>query len=80
MAYQYYKKPESDKKVEPKKERPKTIKEWNNLTPCERWEFMTLTEISAECLRYHITYGQAQSLQQRRQLPADFGKRGKKNG
>ena len=63
----------------PKKKKKLTAAEWNALTPCERWELMTLQELSAELSRLHMTYGHARTLKERRELPADFGKRGETN-
>ena len=51
-----------------------TGKKWERLTPCERWLLMSWEEITAECARYHISYGQAQVMHQCRQLPEDFGR------
>ncbi len=44
-----------------------------------RWERMTWKEISAECARLHISYGQAQQLYYSGTLPPDFGKKGNKD-
>lgn len=38
-----------------------------------RWERMSWKEISAECARLHITYGQAQVMAMNGTLPEDFG-------
>ena len=40
-----------------------------------RWEKMTWKEISAECARFHLTYGQVQVMAMRGTLPEDFGLR-----
>lgn len=58
-----------------KKKKRLTAKEWAKLTPSQRWEYMTLTEISAELARLHLSYGQAQVLKERRELPFDFGEK-----
>ncbi len=41
----------------------------------KRWAKMSLREISAECARFHLTYGEAQVLMERGELPDDFGKK-----
>jgi hypothetical protein len=62
----------------PKKKRY-TIKEWNALTPSERWELMTLDEVLAENIKYHIpTYGKSETLARWGKLPEDYGKRERK--
>ena len=72
--YQYNKKDGITPTTKTKKRKP-TAKEWEQLTPSQRWECMSLTEISAELARYHLSYGQAQVLKERRELPFDFGER-----
>lgn len=72
--YKYeYNKNEGIKPVKKAKKRKPTAKEWGIMTPCQRWEYMSLTEISAELARLHLSYGQAQVLKDRRELPLDFG-------
>ena len=61
---------EKKKKVN---ENPK-IPQWNKLSSKHRWEKMTLSEVEKECLRLHITYGQAQVMADNGTLPKDFGK------
>ena len=39
-----------------------------------RWEKMSWKELSAECARLHLSYGQAQQLYYSGTLPEDFGK------
>ena len=73
-----YKKPGNEKVVVQKKKKRYTAKEWENLTPSQRWELMTWKELSAELARLHLTYGQAQVLKERRELPFDFGERCRK--
>lgn len=51
----------------------KKYKKWEECTPAERWERMTWLELSAELIRMHITYGQAQTLKEQGRLPDDFG-------
>lgn len=64
----------------PKKKKKLTAADWKALTPSQRWELMTLEEISAEVARFHMTFGQARVLKERRELPFDFGeKRGAGN-
>lgn len=54
--------------------------EKRNLTEAEKlWQSMTLREISAECARYHITYGQAQVMVKEGCLPEGFGKEKRRN-
>ena len=49
-------------------------KEADNLSPTqERWAKMSLREISAECARLHLSYGQAQVMAQKGTLPIEFG-------
>ncbi len=47
--------------------------EWRSLTPSQRWAKMSREDLSIECLRYHITYGQSQVMSYRNSLPEDFG-------
>lgn len=79
-AYEYQK--NAGIEVKPKKEKKKySIFEWNNLTPSERWGLMTINEVSAENLKYHIpTYGKSETMARWGKLPEDYGKREKKNG
>lgn len=49
-------------------------KNWQNLKAKTRWKLMTLSEVEAECLRLHLTYGQVQAMAQNNALPKDFGK------
>ncbi len=39
----------------------------------ERWARMNWTELTTECARFHITYGQAQQMFYNGTLPEDFG-------
>ena len=39
----------------------------------KRWEVMNLNERSKECRKYHLTYGQAQTMAYNGTLPEDFG-------
>ena len=41
----------------------------------QRWEKMSWKEISVECARFHLTYGQAQVMAMNGTLPEDFGLR-----
>jgi hypothetical protein len=61
--------------TKPKGKKKPTAKKWHELTPSQRWELMTWEEITAECARLHISYGQAQVLKDRRELPFDFGEK-----
>ena len=62
-----------------KKKKKYTIKEWNSLSPSERWEKMTLNEVAAENLKYHIpTYGKSETMARQGELPDDYGKRERK--
>lgn len=49
-------------------------KQWNKMSAIHRWEKMTLSEIEAESLRLHLSYGQLQAMAQNNTLPKDFGK------
>jgi len=76
--YEYYRSEGIAPVTRTKKKRP-TAKEWETLTPSQRWELMTWDELTAELARLHLSYGQAQVLKERRELPFDFGeKRGGK--
>lgn len=68
-------------KKKPVKKNPKKMsaKKWNALPVAERWELMTWDQISAECLRLHISYGKAQTFLMQGRLPEDFGKRMEEN-
>lgn len=57
-----------------------TDKKWNALSASDRWKLMSWEQISAECSRLHITYGQAQTMLTQGTLPEDFGKRTENNG
>lgn len=48
-------------------------KEKVNSPTSDRWAKMSLREISEECARFHLTYGQAQVMAQNGTLPEDFG-------
>lgn len=72
--YQYLK-PENEKNGKARKKKRYTVKEWEQLTPSQRWELMTWAELSAELARLHLTYGQGQVLKDRRELPFDFGEK-----
>jgi predicted nucleic acid-binding Zn ribbon protein len=62
------------------KKKKYTIKEWNALTPSERWELMTLNEVLVENIKYHIpTYGKSETLARWGRLPEDYGKRERKS-
>ncbi|MBQ3021928.1 MAG: hypothetical protein IJD91_01195 [Clostridia bacterium] len=39
----------------------------------ERWKRMSWKEITVECARLHLTYGQAQQMYYNNTLPEDFG-------
>ena len=52
----------------------KKEKSWDRLKADTRWKQMTLAEAEKECLRLHITYGQAQVMSKLGTLPNDFGK------
>lgn len=54
--------------------RAKKEKNWDRLKAEIRWKQMTLSEVEKECLRLHITYGQAQTMANTGTLPKDFGK------
>lgn len=56
----------------PQAEEPKPQKQ-NTSTASERWAKMSLKEISAECARYHLTYGRAQVMAENGTLPEDWG-------
>ena len=43
------------------------------LSPKERWELMSLSEIDAECIRMHRSYGEVQSMYYNGNLPKNFG-------
>jgi hypothetical protein len=57
-----------------KKVTPPKSKNWQNLKAKTRWKAMTLSEVEAECLRLHLSYGQVQVMAQNNTLPKDFGK------
>lgn len=66
-SYKY----EPDKK--PQKEvKPKAPNIARSLAS-QRWAKMSLREISAECARFHLTYGRAQVMAQNGTLPEDWG-------
>ena len=44
-----------------------------------RWEEMSWKELSAECARLHLSYGQAQVMAMNGTLPDGFGKKGNKD-
>ena len=52
------------------KEKAKSLEE---MTPGERWKAMTLAQASVECLHYHKSYGQMQTMADNEMLPDDFG-------
>lgn len=56
--------------------RKKKEKPWNEYTPEERWERMTLTEISAEIARLYPgkSFGQVRILKEQGLLSEDFGR------
>jgi hypothetical protein len=45
----------------------------DDITPRERWEKMSLSELEKEGLRLHKTYGEIQQAYYNNTLPADFG-------
>ena len=64
------------KQKKPPKKKKYSKKEWNKLTPAERWGLMSLSEVSAENLKHHIpTYGKSEILARWGRLPSDYGKR-----
>lgn len=73
-VYKYNRYSGIEKKVKPIKTRYTKTK-WNKLTAEERWRNMSLFDCSVACTKYHITYGQADSMFQNKCLPEDFGKR-----
>ena len=58
-----------------RKKKRMSTEEWNALTPSERWERMTLPEVSAACNKCRISYGKAQTMRQMGTLPEDFGRK-----
>lgn len=56
------------------KKQTKKEKNWDRMKPESRWKQMTLAEAEKECLRLHITYGQAQVMAELGTLPKEFGK------
>lgn len=64
--------PSDEERRKPRVEAAK-VKKKGASTASERWERMSWKEISAECARLHITYGQAQVMAQKGTLPEDFG-------
>lgn len=56
---------------------PDAKKEWNKLTPSERWERMSLTELSGEIAKLYPgkSFGQVRLLKEQGMLPKDFGRR-----
>ena len=79
--YEYlYKKDEGIEITPPKKKKKYSLKEWNSLTPAERWSLMMLNEIIAENIKYHIpSYGKSETLARQGRLPDDYGKRERKS-
>lgn len=57
-------------------------KKWNSLSASERWEMMSLTELSGEIARLFPgqSFGQVRLLKEQGKLPEDFGKRTENNG
>lgn len=55
---------------------PKKRKKWSECTPAERWERMTLTELSGEIARLfpRKSYSDVRLLKERGELPEEFGK------
>lgn len=47
--------------------------ERKSLAASERWKRMSWKEITVECARLHLTYGQAQQMYYNNTLPEDFG-------
>lgn len=72
--YEYYRSEGIAPVTRIKKKRP-TAEEWETLTPSQRWEHMTWNELTAELARLHLSYGQAQVMKERRELPFDFGEK-----
>lgn len=54
----------------------KVVKPWSRCTPSEKWERMTLTELSAEIARLYPgkSFGQVRLLKEQGLLPEEFGK------
>lgn len=73
-AYKY-KRPAYEAQTKKKKRYSKA--EWKNLTPEQRWELMSLTELSGEIARLFPTksFGEVRLLKEQRKLPDEFGKR-----
>jgi hypothetical protein len=69
------KKAEEKKASERKSPNTKKIKksDYPDVPSSKRWEKMNLAERSKECARYHLTYGQAQTMAYGGKLPEDFG-------
>lgn len=62
-------------KVKPKEERGAAPPERNDIPEAsKRFKQMSFRDISAECARLHITYGQASVMAQNGTLPESFGK------
>lgn len=77
--YKYPKKPKSAVPTPPPS--TKDEKSWGRLSASERWEKMTLTELSAEISRLFPgkSYGEVRILKEQGKLPKDFGKGCRKN-
>ena len=58
--------------------RPARKKALGKMTPRERWESMTLEELSQALLKMHKSYGEVQSMYYNGTLPEDFGLEEKK--
>lgn len=50
----------------------KSVK-WNELSPGERWELMSLAQVDAECKEMHMSYGTLQGMYYNGCLPEGFG-------
>ena len=72
----------SEPKWKPPKRTKMTLKKWNALPASERWEMMTLTELSGEIARMFPgkSFAQVRLLKEQGKLPEDFGKRTENNG
>ena len=70
-----YKRPAYETQARKKKRYSKTG--WESLTPCQRWELMSLTELSGEIARLFPgkSFGDVRLLKEQGKLPDEFGKR-----
>ena len=51
---------------------------WEDMTPCERWEAMSLEELQTVGIELGLDYGKMQVMYYSGTLPEDFGLKGKK--